>query len=66
MSALRGPRRTSKGRMVVAAAGYASLMLMAAAATYRSVAAAAAAGWLRKEGRSGAVASAFAMRSEYQ
>lgn len=65
MSALRGPRRTSKGRMVVAAAGYASLMLMAAA-TKRSIAAAAAAGWLRKEGRSGAVASAFAMRSEYQ
>lgn len=61
MSALRGPRRTSKGRMVVAAAGYA-LMLMAAA-TRRSVA---AAGWLRKEGKSGAVASAFAMRLEYQ
>lgn len=63
VSALRGPRRTSKGRMVVTAAGYASLMLMAAA-TKRSVAA--AAGWLRKEGRSGVVASAFAMRSEYQ
>lgn len=62
MSALRGPQRTSKGRMVVAAAGYASLMLMAAA-TKRSVA---AAGWLRKEGKSGAVASAFAMRLEYQ
>lgn len=60
MSALRGLRRTSKGRMVVAAAGYVSLMLMAAA-TKRSVA-----GWLRKEGKSGAVASAFAMRLEYQ
>lgn len=40
MSALRGPQRTSKGRMVMAAAGYASLMLMAAATTKRSVAAA--------------------------